>query len=392
MSVQLVDFGRLDAESDSALSEYFVDIGTFRKIHQGRVSYIIGRKGSGKTAIFQTANERNIGHHVIRYDFQDYPWEVHKAIQDYGVPGEAAFVSSWRFFFYVSICKYWGSLDIGNVSSAARNYLSQIYGSEKPENWKNLLIDKFKRVRRIDLPSMEGMATLGGIELDEAKAGPLLAQNIGQWSNHLSDFVKANWRKYPVNLIIDRLDDGWDASEKSKQLLIGVLKATRDVNLNLVEGRRCAVPVITLLRSDIYDNLQFNDKNKMNTDVELLDWSSDSLVDVINARISRSLGCEKSRAWNLAFSPNKMRQGTDISSYLIKRTMLRPRDLVAFCIKCQEVSAQNNSIVETSDVYTAEEAYSKYMFNRSLSRPFPAISSNSSLLERSLKRRISSSR
>jgi energy-coupling factor transporter ATP-binding protein EcfA2 len=363
MSVQLVDFGRIDAESEDALSEYFVDIGTYGRIRKGERSYILGRKGSGKTAIFKTANKINVGHDVLKFDFQDYPWEIHKAICDDGVPGEAAFVSSWRFFFYVSICRHWGLQNIDNISAIAKNYLNQIYGSDNPDNWKHLLIDRLKRLRKIDLPSVEGAASLGGFELDEAQAGPLLAQSVSQWSSILGDFVRDNWRKYPVTLIVDRLDDGWDASEKSKQLLIGVLKATRDVNLNLIVGNR-AVPVITLLRSDIYDTLQFNDKNKINADIEALDWTPESLVDVINARISRSLGGEKNLAWDLIFSPDEMRQRASIRSYLIKRTMLRPRDLVAFCIKCKEVAeTHDHPIVQTSDVYIAEESYSKYMYD-----------------------------
>jgi hypothetical protein len=99
MSIKNVDFGRIDAESESMLTEYFIDIGSFGRLRNGRKSYVIGRKGSGKTAIFQTATAERLGHPVVKLDFHEYPWAAHRAIREDGVPEEIAFASSWRFLF-----------------------------------------------------------------------------------------------------------------------------------------------------------------------------------------------------------------------------------------------------------------------------------------------------
>jgi len=57
-----VDFGVLDAESEKNLSGYFVDTGVLAKLASGQKHFVIGRKGSGKTALFRLASISTDGH------------------------------------------------------------------------------------------------------------------------------------------------------------------------------------------------------------------------------------------------------------------------------------------------------------------------------------------
>ena len=50
------------------------------------------------------------------------------------------------------------------------------------------------------------------------------------------------------------------------------------------------------LRSDIFNELRFNDKNKMTADIEYLEWPDQELIEVAAARIARSLGGPKKSA------------------------------------------------------------------------------------------------
>ena len=50
--VKELDFGRLDAESDRSILNYFVQTGSVEEIKEGKY-LVLGRKGSGKTAIFK---------------------------------------------------------------------------------------------------------------------------------------------------------------------------------------------------------------------------------------------------------------------------------------------------------------------------------------------------
>jgi hypothetical protein len=362
MSIELVNFGRVDAESETNLAEYFVDTGVFARLQSGRKQFVVGRKGSGKTALFILATQERFKRSVIQLDFNNYAWESHKKIEESGLSAESVYTASWRFTLLMAVCDHWRKTASRDIAREAESFYKRIYKNEQP-GFLEFLFDRFRRVRRVDLPTVEGIFDLGGFELDDPNVGPMLASSISQWSQIILDFVKANFDREPFTITLDRLDDGWDASEKSRMLLVGVLKAARE--FNQIFNRHGKPPaVIVFLRSDIFNELQFNDKNKISADIKYLDWTGDKLIDVIEARIGKSLGCETKYSWKEVFSSAKMRQTASIDTYILKRTMGRPRDIIAFCINCQDAARnESHSIVETSDVYKAEESYSKHIYD-----------------------------
>lgn len=191
----------------------------------------------------------------------------------------------------------------------------------------------------------------------------MLANGLSRWSQSLLPFVAKHFPACPVSLFLDRLDDAWDASDDSKALLVGALKAAREINLAL--ARKGAAPaVLVFLRTDIFDLLLFNDKMKMAQDIEYLDWDENSLCEILEARIASSLGIRKTSAWLAAFSGSSMRQRATIRSYMTRRTMYRPRDMIRFALCCQEkATAATHQVVETVDVYDGEIRYSQEMFD-----------------------------
>ncbi|WP_153576588.1 P-loop ATPase, Sll1717 family [Pseudomonas aeruginosa] len=98
-------------------------------------------------------------------------------------------------------------------------------------------------------------------------------------------------------------------------------------------------PIIVFLRSDIYNELRFNDKNKLGSSQEYLDWTEEDLIKIIEERIRKTTETTIDNAWDTVFSTKEMRQRAGIKSYILKRTMLRPRDIIAYCIFCLD-SAQ----------------------------------------------------
>jgi hypothetical protein len=362
MSITNVDFGRLDAETETSLSEYFVDTGVLQRIVNGDRQYVIGRKGSGKTALFRKLDKDVVGHPVVQLDFDDYSWESHKILRDQGASDESAYVSSWRFTLLMSVVDQWSRNGNSSVKSKSRAIMSKIYGNEDPK-WYNLLFDKFRKLRRLDLPTIDSVGSLGGIEFDAQEDEKVIASTIGVWSKRLFDFIRTHFEANRVTLLLDRLDEGWDGNDRSKQLLSSVIKASREINLELRNSGKCA-PVVIFLRSDIFYYLQFNDKNKIGADIEFLDWTEERLIEVASTRIARSLGVEVEDAWDTVFSQKVMRQRVAIRNYILKRTMLRPRDIIAFCINCKEaVNKSGHPIVETDDVYFAEDAYSRHIYS-----------------------------
>ena len=51
VDIEKVEMGKLDAETDRNLQEFFVETGAVAAVKKGKY-LVLGRKGSGKTALF----------------------------------------------------------------------------------------------------------------------------------------------------------------------------------------------------------------------------------------------------------------------------------------------------------------------------------------------------
>ena len=98
------DFGAIDAENDKRLIEYFYHTPIIDELLGYKKSIIIGRKGSGKTAIYKFLQSKK-GNHFSALLFEDYPWKLHDKFKNTIVSERESFVSSWKFYFYIEIFK-----------------------------------------------------------------------------------------------------------------------------------------------------------------------------------------------------------------------------------------------------------------------------------------------
>lgn len=353
-----VNFGRLDAESDPDLGEFFLDTGVTSRIGSGELMLILGRKGSGKTALFTEAKLRP---GILRLDFHDYAWDAHKAIQELGGSADSRYMASWAFTFLVAACQEWMTSPFAEVRDAAKAMHLRIYGADAVGGKLDILFDRAKRLRQIELPHAGDFAGLGSLEFAEP-VGAQVAQTAHQWVPLLEQLASACLAKHPLTIFIDRLDDGWDASEEIKLMLAGAIKAAR--NLNLLFRRLQKTPFVVLfLRTDIYELLRFGDKGKLSQDLENIEWSDQALISMVNKRIANSCPVRVEDAWDSVFSTERIRQRTTIQRYILKRTMRRPRDLVAFCLEIRKAAKSNGvSVATRAEVYKAEEAYSAHIY------------------------------
>ena len=254
-----VDFGRLDAESDKKLPSYFVDTGVIERISRGERQFVIGRKGSGKTALFQHPQKTIGGSHIVQLEFSDYAWETHKAIKELGLPLENAYTASWIFTFLISACRKWMTSVDATVAKKARTVYLKIYGADEG-GLKDILFDRFRRLRKIEGPAAGDFAKAGAIEITDISEGAHLAHAANAWNRKLFELADELFRGKPITIFVDRLDDGWDASPEIKAMLAGAIKAARAINLRYAAKRPPAV--VLFLRSDIYSHLEFNDKTR----------------------------------------------------------------------------------------------------------------------------------
>ncbi len=112
-------FGAVDADADKLLEACFEDHEAYRDAKSHRRFLILGRKGSGKTAIYRKLM-RETRHDAFSFghDFSDYPWQLHDKQGQMGVPDEHRFLQSWRYLIITKGCALEipgrGSLELRN--------------------------------------------------------------------------------------------------------------------------------------------------------------------------------------------------------------------------------------------------------------------------------------
>ncbi|HDS5101747.1 TPA: hypothetical protein QH131_004562, partial [Klebsiella pneumoniae subsp. pneumoniae] len=96
---------QVSAETDRDLQTYFFKLPAIKDIIESRAWLVLGRKGTGKTAIYEhirRGNPENLnGYNSVCLNFSDYPWPAHQLYKD-AMAGElSAYQKSWMYLFYI---------------------------------------------------------------------------------------------------------------------------------------------------------------------------------------------------------------------------------------------------------------------------------------------------
>lgn len=356
--LELVDFGRYDAEHDENLLDYFVEVGTASEINRGKY-LVIGRKGSGKTALFRHA-AANLDSRVIELDLEEYVFQVHKGLRESGVESSFAYTASWRFA--IAIAMFLGVQKQMSFWTRRKGLkILKRIGVGPNGGAASAIIAWLKRLKKVDMISVPGIADLGGFELAD-EANKVFDSTTALALRDLEALLRAETRKSPITVLVDRLDDAWNGTEESLQLIAGAVRAARHFSKELRQPS--AAPVIVFLRTDLWERITFNDKNKTSQDTVYLDWDESELAKVIDYRIHKTAGVPEGEGWQTVFTSEEMRQRAAAQKHMLKRVLGRPRDIVAFAALSREVALANaHNIVEKQDIYDAEVRYSKHLVN-----------------------------
>jgi hypothetical protein len=369
-----VDFDHIEAERDPNLTLYFVQTESFTRIFKAQKMYVIGRKGTGKSSIYSAIQSmpKSPNYAVIGLTFDKYPWQLHNRIKDETRSVDAAHITTWRYIILIELAKLLlqeaqetnkKSEDLEELS----RFVQEAYGTPKPglNNLLSSLIERLSRIRKLELPKIGHTGVSGGsIEFDPRETSEkALLSTIKAATDLVEELVLRLLGNRYYFVLFDKLDDGWDNSSDFKSSIVGLLRAARDLNIDSQKQKKL-LRCVVFLRSDIYDSIQYNDKNKAFSDIELLAWNEKSLQSLINKRIEKSLGLKSENdPWSKVFESKDMRSGTTNFKYITRRTLLRPRDLITFCQECKSTALNNgHEIILNSDVYEAEERYSERVY------------------------------
>lgn len=382
---EVKSFGAIAAEDDD-LRKYFVRTPVYEDIKQGDCQFVIGRKGSGKSALYLSLLQDPDLSSSRGLSFDDYPWGLHYKYSASLGDKQERFLASWRFLIFLEAFK----LILTDAKRSSRYQTKEQRESLKAvekfitDNWGVVAFD-FKKTFPGTGYKLEGMQLapqafgfgLGGVNVSRGSEG--LGDSLSRLNEWLWECLKVLGGQIPtIHLLFDELDKGFDPhSEDYLERQIGLLLAVRNTRRDFARAGLSIFPVV-FLRTDIFDALHFGDKNKLfDKNAQFLRWNDDldtihdcSLKQLIDHRIQEEmeLPSDTKDPWSAVFDPKVMRGTQHKFHHMSFRSYLRPRDIIKFA-NCALNEARNRlrkspdsvELIISDDIRKARREYSSYL-------------------------------
>src|ERR1041385_3831311 len=391
---QVKNFGAIAAEDDD-IKRFFVQTPVYGRLLSGDKQVVIGRKGSGKSALYLAMigggneNVRRAPTFFARgLAFRDYPWALHARYAHEATTRYERFLSSWRFLAFLEIFKVLLTENDRGERYQDKEMKRALSGVEKfiQKNWGAIAFDYRKTFPSggfaLDGLSFGPQAFGFGLGSIDVKSAGNLSQTLERLNEWLWNALQVVGPRAPkVYVLFDELDAGYDpTADDYVGRVVGLLLAMRRLSREFRDARLPFL-AIAFLRSDIYDSLHFGDKNKLTeTNVAFLSWNDDlhyhdsSLKQLIDHRIreAMNLASNVKDPWDKAFDAQIMRGTQHKFHHMTFRSYLRPRDIIKFA-NCaldearQRFSSDGGSLTEffitNADMSAARRPYSRYMLS-----------------------------
>jgi len=364
-----VDWGPDEAKGDKNLVKYFLKIPEYDGILNGYYRYIVGRKGTGKTAIIEKIKD-DVGSEAKYFEtsmsLRDFPLSLVKKLRDKSFRDKSQFVPVWKFLILVEICKFI-SIDqsarpIGDVLDL-RDFIKLNFPNEFTIVDTLTCLDK-KNSKVSLTPKFLGLSC--SEEESTQRVEIMHYQNASKLLQNKIKNIDTDSRYF---LLFDELDEGFRAGDKNlRLLLLSLLRAIEDIFLELNRDFFEIRPVVAL-RSDIFDSLEDNDLNKLDDYLVRLTWYSDkdcdySLKSLVNERIKASIPILSENGWQSLADDNDVDLPSKVKSlwsYIANRTFERPRDIVKF-LKYARKETKSGPL-KFKNVDKAELQFSNWFYN-----------------------------
>lgn len=369
--LEKVDLGDLAAENEIlALRSYFVPTGQYNEVKRGHARLVIGRKGAGKTAIFYGVRDtyRQQRSHLVL----DLKPEGHQLIKLRETiltelsPGVQLHVLTafWNYLLLIEIAhriidteQQAAYRDLAlreRFEEVKRAYSAHVAsGAEQGDFSERLLAmvdDIVERKKLVDFSKDSGSVT----EL-------IYRTDIRKLDDAISRYISES-RKEGIWLLFDNLDKGWpilDVKTEDIAIITSLLDATRKLQRQF-ENRRVELHAVVFLRNDIYDHLILRAAERGKDNPAILDWNDpEATKEMVRRRIALSTGLEEpfDELWRLFFTSHV--SGEEAFSYILSRTLMRPRELLRFLRDCINVAVnRRHEQVTEDDILFAERSYS----------------------------------
>ena len=356
---------KLEAKLEDSI-KYFLPVPETDLIKSGKKSYIIGRKGTGKTAIVSfLSGVSNDGLSTEKLSFKNFPFNELYRLENEQYTKPNQYITLWKYIIYSTVVTMMA--DRPNVDSRIRKKIRKVYPEPNASDLKGLL----KRWTAGDF----SITVLGS---GFSFRNWLTKKSDTTWIervDHLEEFIKMNCDASTYLIMFDELDEDYkEMMNKSIdggyiQLLTSLFKAVQDIRGIMDRDGKHIFPIV-FLRDDIFDLITDADKTKWRDLTTILDWTLPNIKNLLKHRIEKAAGISNPNfleTWHTLFDDKSIpyaagRKSLHSLDYISRSTHGRPRDYIHYLQVCATSQLENDGgRIDQKTVVSADKTYSNYL-------------------------------
>jgi len=321
---------------------WFYESENIDELLNGEKMFVIGRKGTGKTAISQHINNLNsFDTFSEELNFKSFPFSELYEFGNTTLGYQNQHRNLWKYLIYISILRMMSQnerIDNNILSKLREVFPPDLYGI----NNLSSKLSKYK-LNEVKLEILSGMISASF----ENKAKSFSEMDLSEKNEILETIIITNIDNSKYYILFDDLDEDFSNQQFHYEyfsLLRGLFKSALDTKY-LFSDKINIRPII-FLRSDIYNNPGLIDDNKNRWDDFKLDliWNEFKVKKLLAFRISRVIK-PNGEILNYEEISNFLFEKEFVSTnfgekrifdFISEQTYLRPRDFIIFFKKLAE--------------------------------------------------------
>lgn len=375
--------GNLDAETDSFLETCFIKTDAYKTLlefEDGTDFYkriIVGRTGSGKTALIKRLEtestlyacecieaEKTIFEYVKNNIF------ISKLIEN-NIDLRIFFKALWVHVILIKIIEmdigqrsFLGNLFSNKEKKDIYNYIDSYNDTFFQDEALTIITERFENSVGAELKQLPAGATASSKEESEKRTQSITNNYVNKEllykQKKIIKYIESEYnqsnkqKKLIVN--IDDLDKNWLLTKEIKYDFINALLDAFKEFLNLG-----TVKVIVSIRTDILEGVYKNNLRQDEKDKSLIipiEWTKVEIIELLDKRLDFLLEDKYQKKKSAKFNDifDFKINSIAASEYILRRTMLRPRDAIDF-VNCCFKAADGETELKIEHVLAGEEDY-----------------------------------
>ena len=354
-------------------ARYFFETQKIAGLYSGENCFVIGRKGSGKTAIAEhILNMQDYGTFAQTLSFRNFPFNILAKFEQEGFATSSRYTNIWKYITYMTMLQTFAKNE--SVSPELRSLIDE----EMPQNLGRATSDYIQRITDrsfgLKILSSGGNTSTKNTYLSNDTA---IYERVAILENIIDEHIDDS----TYFILYDDLDDDYDRESAHPdstyaKLLGGLFRATLDIKAKF--SRRAKIYPIVFLRDDIYDLLRSNNKAKLMSDIIDLRWQNSVLNDMVSYRIFKAAGINPAemaadsaanmeKALGLLFESTRVplsskRRKRPLITEIERRSYGRPRDIIAYLqIAASNAVQKGEKLVSADTRKSLDRLYSEYL-------------------------------